>query len=232
VSLHRITRSAALIGFTTLALGAPSALAVPAKTKTVTLLAPAAVRAYPGSSAPRIGSVAATRPITGSPTTLPVLEEAFSAGARWVRVLLPQRPDSSAGWISTNGTQVSSDPWRIEISRSRRQATIYHSGRVARTFSVVVGRPSMPTPAGSFFVAESVYEGYGAVTGPYALATSAYSNVLTEFDGGPGQVALHGRIGLPEPLGTASSHGCVRFANADITWLATHVSVGTPIDIS
>ena len=31
-----------------------------------------------------------------------------------------------------------------------------------------------------------------AAGGPYALATSARSNVLQEFEGGPGQIALHG----------------------------------------
>jgi len=222
-----------LLAVTALSLGfAPMAAAVPRSTRTVTLLTTATVRAYPGNSAPATGSVASTRPLTGSATVLPVIGTAKAEGAKWVRVLLPQRPDSSAGWISTNGTQVASDAWYVAVSRSDRRATIYRSGRIVRTFSVIVGRPSMPTPAGQFFVAEIVSEGYGAVTGPYALLTSAYSNVLQEFDGGPGQVALHGRIGLPEPLGTASSHGCVRFANGDIAWLAGHVNAGTPITIT
>jgi hypothetical protein len=198
----------------------------------VTLLKAATVHAYPGNSAPTTGSVASTRPVTGSATVLPVIGAAKAEGAKWVRVLLPQRPDGSAGWISTNGTRSESDLWYIEISRVSRQASVFRGGRLQRTFSVVVGRPSMPTPSGHFFVAEITYEGYSTVSGPYALATSAYSNVLTEFDGGPGQVALHGRVGLPEPLGSDSSHGCVRFANDDITWLAQHVSAGTPVDIS
>ena len=88
----------------------------------------------------------------------------------------------------------------------------------------------MPTPTGNFFVTEIMSE-QGEVTGPYALATSAYSNVLREFDGGPGQVALHGREGLPEPIGNASSHGCVRFENAAITWLAWHLEAGVPVFI-
>jgi len=224
-------RRTILTTLTILSLSASSALAAPTKTATVTLLAPATVHAYPSSSSPHIGSVSAQRPITGSPTTLPVLESAISKGTKWVRVLLPQRPDGSAGWISTNGTRSGSDPWYIEINRARRQASVFRAGRLQRTFSVVVGRPSMPTPSGHFFVAEIIYEGYSTVAGPYALATSAYSNVLHEFDGGPGQVALHGRVGLPEPLGTDSSHGCVRFANADITWLAMHVSAGTQVDV-
>jgi len=211
--------------------GASPALAAPRSTETVTLLKSATVHAYPGNGAPTTGAVSATRPLTGSATTLPVIGTASANGVAWVRVLLPQRPDESAGWISTNGTRVGSDPWYVEVSRAQRHATIYRNGRTVRSFPVVVGRPSMPTPAGLFFVAEIVNEGYETVTGPYALATSDYSNVLQEFDGGPGQIAMHGRVGLPEPLGTASSHGCIRFANEDIVWLAQHLTPGTPLNI-
>jgi lipoprotein-anchoring transpeptidase ErfK/SrfK len=74
----------------------------------------------------------------------------------------------------------------------------------------------------------------GEVTGPYALATSAYSNVLQEFDGGPGQLALHGREGLYSEgnIGTASSHGCIRFERSAIEYLAHELVVGTLITIT
>jgi lipoprotein-anchoring transpeptidase ErfK/SrfK len=53
------------------------------------------------------------------------------------------------------------------------------------------------------------------------------------FDGGDGQVALHGRGGasLLDPLGSARSHGCVRLANGAIDWIAGHVPVGAPVRI-
>jgi lipoprotein-anchoring transpeptidase ErfK/SrfK len=65
------------------------------------------------------------------------------------------------------------------------------------------------------------------------LPLTAHSNVLKSFDGGDGQVALHGRGGasLLDPLGTARSHGCVRLADSAIEWIATHVPVGTPVSI-
>lgn len=211
---------------------ASSATAAPRSTETVTLLTPATVHAYPGDSAPKTGAVAANRPLTGNPTTLPVIGKATANGVAWVRVLLPQRPDESTGWISTNGTHVSQTPWYVSVNRGNRRATIYRAAKVVHSFPVIVGRPSMPTPEGLYFVAEIVDEGYGTVSGPYVLATSAYSNVLQEFEGGPGQIAMHGRVGLPEPLGTASSHGCIRYANENIVWLAHHLTAGTPIHIS
>jgi lipoprotein-anchoring transpeptidase ErfK/SrfK len=100
-----------------------------------------------------------------------------------------------------------------------------------RRFSVVVGRRATPTPLGRFFVAERVRQPRGSALGPWVLATSAYSDVLQEFDGGPGQIGLHGRTGLPDPLGTGASHGCIRFSDRAIAWLAPRARPGTPVTI-
>ena len=64
------------------------------------------------------------------------------------------------------------------------------------------------------------------------MATSAHSDVLQEFGGGDGQIALHGTVGLSGGLGTFSSHGCVRFAPAAINWIARHVGPGTPVVVT
>jgi hypothetical protein len=80
---------------------------------------------------------------------------------------------------------------------------------LVRTFRAIVGKPSTPTPAGTFFVEESVHLSPTAVGAPYAPALSARSTVLQEFDGGPGQIAVHGLANVGGLLGTAESHGCV-----------------------
>ena len=122
-------------------------------------------------------------------------------------------------------------PWRLSVSLSARVVTVYDRGRVAHTFPAVVGAPSTPTPQGSFFIEEGLVLGSYAAGGPYALATSARSDVLQEFDGGPGQIALHGMDNLAGALGTASSHGCIRMGTAAITWLAMHIGAGVPLRI-
>jgi len=71
----------------------------------------------------------------------------------------------------------------------------------------------------------------GEAGGPFALALSARSNVLQEFEGGPGQIAIHGRNDLGGTLGAAESHGCIRLASASIDWLATRIGPGTPVTI-
>jgi lipoprotein-anchoring transpeptidase ErfK/SrfK len=68
--------------------------------------------------------------------------------------------------------------------------------------------------------------------GPYALALSARSNALQEFEGGPGQIALHGRDNLGGVLGAAESHGCVRLSTQSIDWLAQRIGPGVPVTIA
>jgi lipoprotein-anchoring transpeptidase ErfK/SrfK len=204
---------------------------VPPYQRTASLRGGQSIRARPSAHARGIGQVAATRPLTGNQTVLPVIATAHTGTREWLRVRLPQRPDGSVGWIRAAGVRLARTPWHVFVVRSQRQAVVYDRGRAVRTFPIIVGKPSTPTPAGQFFVAEKLYEGYGVQTGPWALATSAYSNVFQEFDGGPGQVALHGVVGLSDPLGTAASHGCIRFADGDITWLAQRLGAGTPITI-
>lgn len=71
----------------------------------------------------------------------------------------------------------------------------------------------------------------GEPGGPFALALSARSDVLQEFEGGPGQLAVHCRGQLGGTLGSAESHGCLRLATADIEWLAERVGPGVPVTI-
>ena len=108
---------------------------------------------------------------------------------------------------------------------------VYGEGRLVKVFPAVVGKPSTPTPTGDFFVEESLQMQAGEPGGPYALALSARSNVLQEFEGGPGQIAIHGRENLGGTLGTAASHGCIRLATASIDWLVSRVIPGTPVMI-
>ena len=95
-----------------------------------------------------------------------------------------------------------------------------------------MGKPSTPTPRGQFFIEEALALSSDDAGGPFALATSARSNVLQEFDGGPGQIALHGTNNLSGALGTAVSHGCIRLSTRAITWLARRIGSGVPLTIT
>jgi lipoprotein-anchoring transpeptidase ErfK/SrfK len=187
-------------------------------------------RAYPQRHARRIEYVAPRRPLTGVRTILPVLGR--TASRSWVRVRLPGRPNSHAGWIRTAHTRLTSTPWRVALDLSKRRVTVYYGGQVKRRFEAVVGTPSTPTPRGRYFIEEGVALDPWHAGGPFALATSARSNVFQEFEGGPGQIALHGTAGLGATVGSAASHGCIRLDTSAITWLAQRIGAGVPLIIS
>jgi lipoprotein-anchoring transpeptidase ErfK/SrfK len=217
------------------ALAAPAGAAGPrisAGQPLVVLLHGHVARTAPSAQAHGIESVPARRPLTGVRTVLPVLGHARSReGHSWVHVRLPGRPSGHTGWIPARQTRPRSTVWHISIKLSARRVTAYFGGRVKRRFRAVVGKPSTPTPRGSFFIEEALALSSQDAGGPFALATSARSNVLQEFDGGPGQIALHGTDNLSGALGTAVSHGCVRLSTQAITWLAHRVGGGVPVTV-
>ena len=118
------------------------------------------------------------------------------------------------------------------VKLSTRRVTVYHDGRARRRFRAVVGKPSTPTPRGAFFIEEVLALSSYEAGGPFALATSARSNVFQEFEGGPGQIGIHGTNGLSGALGTAASHGCIRLGTRAITWLARRIGAGVPLTIT
>jgi lipoprotein-anchoring transpeptidase ErfK/SrfK len=190
------------------------------------------VRSSPTSASPQTSVLPARTPITGEQTTLPVIGHlAGAGGVAWLRVMLPGRPNSSSGWIAEAGTHELVTAWHIVVDLGARRVSIYREGTVARSFQAVVGKPSTPTPSGQFFVEETLQMASTEPGGPFALALSARSNALQEFEGGPGQIAIHGRDNLGGTIGTAASHGCVRVTTANDDWLATNIGPGTPVTI-
>jgi len=187
----------------------------------------------PDSRAASVGFVHARRPITRGPTVLPVIGYGTGPrGAAWLRVRLAGRPNGRTGWIRRSATADAATSWHIVVSTQSRRVTVYRESRVVRVFKAVVGKPSTPTPQGEFFVEEAVQLRAGDVGAPFALALSARSDVLQEFDGGPGQIALHGLTNVGGVLGSAASHGCVRLDNDAMRWLAVRIGPGAPVTIT
>jgi lipoprotein-anchoring transpeptidase ErfK/SrfK len=211
---------------------APVRSRVPATQQLAVLLIAHRAHRAPRAGSPQTALIPATRPTTGERTTLPVIGHATGPGGiRWLHVMVPGRPNGSTGWVTQGGTRNLTTSWHIVVNLRQRRVTAYRSGRVVDVFRAVVGKPSTPTPSGKFFVEETVRMSPGEPGGPFALATSARSNVLQEFEGGPGQIALHGRDSLGGTLGSAESHGCVRLDAAAIDWLIARIEPGTPVTI-
>jgi lipoprotein-anchoring transpeptidase ErfK/SrfK len=97
----------------------------------------------------------------------------------------------------------------------------------------VIGAPRTPTPLGTFFITDPVdlKSNPNGAYGAYALGLSGYSEVLFEFAGGPGQIAVHG-TNNPSQVGQDISNGCIRVPNDIILQIADQAPLGTPVIIT
>src|SRR4051794_32798320 len=162
----------------------------------------------------------------------PVLKhQVMKDGSEWLQVRALRNRTQVKAWIPQWATHRIWIHYRVKIDLSERRARIYRDGKMIRRFRVVVGAKSTPTPTGHYYVVDRMHLKTSWGNHKWALATSAFSRVLKRFEGGLGQVAMHARGFLRDPVGTAASHGCVRFNDREIAWMAAHVPNGTSVDI-
>jgi lipoprotein-anchoring transpeptidase ErfK/SrfK len=166
-------------------------------------------------------------PLSHQRTSLPVLRRR----GHWLRVLLPGRPNGHAGWIDARKAKLRREPWHVVVNTESKRLFAFKGKRIVRSFPVVVGKPSTPTPHGRFYVEEAMSMPLHSLGSPYAYALSARSNVYQEFEGGPGQIAIHGVYGIGGTPGRAESHGCIRMTSGALEWIAHRFGTGTPVDI-
>jgi lipoprotein-anchoring transpeptidase ErfK/SrfK len=186
-------------------------------------------------SRPRGGRVVAVFPANlpwGSPTPFLISEaRRTEAGDTWLKVLLPRRPNGSAGWVRRDQVRIDALSQAVEVDLSDRTASLVRNHRRVRSWPVAIGTSTTPTPTGRFFVTVKLRPPQiSTVYGAWALGLSGYSNVLDQFGTGDGQIALHGTHN-PGVLGSAVSNGCVRMDNETITLLADSLPLGTPVTI-
>lgn len=175
------------------------------------------------------GSVTATLhnpQVSGAPLTLLVA----AAQGDWLQVHLAQRPNGSTGWVKADAVLQHTLEYSLEASTEANTLTLLKNGQPVTTFRAATGTGGTPTPHGTFFLTE-LLEPTNAGYGPYAFGLSAFSDVLSSFGGGPGQIGLHGTDDVGS-IGQSASHGCIRLSNTDITELANLLPLGTPITIS
>jgi lipoprotein-anchoring transpeptidase ErfK/SrfK len=150
----------------------------------------------------------------------------------WLDVLLPVRPNGTHGWIRAADVSLATTTYSITVDLDAHRVTLRDGADVIVETDAVIGSPETPTPVGTFYVTDPVdlrSEPDGTY-GAFALGLSGYSEVLYEFAGGPGQLALHG-TNRPEQVGQDISNGCVRIANEEIMRIAERLPLGTPVEI-
>lgn len=113
---------------------------------------------------------------------------------------------------------VVSNSYRIVINKSAKRLYLYRDGTLYKVYPVAIGKPTTPTPTGTFTIAnKQVNPG-----GPFGTRWMGLSKP---------HYGIHGNNNPPS-IGTAASNGCVRMYNEDVEDLFDIVSVGTPVTIS
>ena len=150
----------------------------------------------------------------------------------WVEVSLPIRPNGSTGWVRASDLDLAVLDFAIFVDLSDRSLRLEQGDEVVLETQVAVGSPHNPTPTGNYFVTDIVaLADPGGPWGPFALGLSAFSDTITEFNGGNGIIGIHG-TNRPASIGEPVSLGCVRVPNEIAAQLAELVKLGTPVEIA
>lgn len=149
-----------------------------------------------------------------------------------VRTILATPAITMAAQPNVTKTQVTEDtPKRvIVVSLEDRKLALVEDGKVKKIYTVAVGKPSTPSPVGTFSIERRV-------------ANPTYSHDGRVVPPGPGNpvgtrwmgLSIHGYgihgTNVPSSIGKAASHGCIRMGKADLEELFAQVEVGDTVEL-
>jgi lipoprotein-anchoring transpeptidase ErfK/SrfK len=184
------------------------------------------VRTRPGGSTERV-----LRDLTefGSPRTLGVVRRE----GRWLGVTLPELGNGRLGWVDSRGADIVTGRTsvRLEVDLSARRLVLRRAERVVRVVRVSIGRAGSPTPTGRFAVTDKLPGArFSAAYGCCILALSGRQPNLPAGWTGGDRLAIHGAP-AGEPIGSATSAGCLHAAERDLRRLMRAVPLGAPVVI-
>ncbi|GAA5164959.1 MULTISPECIES: L,D-transpeptidase [Amycolatopsis] len=163
----------------------------------------------------------------GSPTWVPVVAEQ----GEWAEVLLPTRPNASAGWVHVpeGAAETAQNDYAVQVDRASFRLQILENGKTTGSWTIGTGKPEHPTPAGRAYIIASIEETKNTYS-PIVLPLSYHSDSLETFGGGPGTVGLHT---WPNDsfVGKANSDGCIRVPQDALEQLVK-LPLGTIVNIT
>jgi lipoprotein-anchoring transpeptidase ErfK/SrfK len=127
---------------------------------------------------------------------------------------------------------------QLQVDLSERQLHVLEDGEITRSYPVAVGKPSYPTPKGTFNIKRIIWNPR------WVPPDSKWARDKTaKAPGEPGNPMGRVKIFFSEPdyyihgtrevdsLGAAESHGCIRMRNTDVIALAKTVMAagGKPV---
>jgi len=118
----------------------------------------------------------------------------------------------------------------IVVSLEDHKLALIEDGQVKKIYPVAVGKPSTPSPVGTFTIARRVknptysHGGRTVPPGPHNPVGSRWMGLSIRGYG------IHG-TNEPNSIGKAASHGCIRMARADLEELYPQVAVGDTVEL-
>ena len=118
----------------------------------------------------------------------------------------------------------------IVVSLEDRKLALVEDGELKKVYGVAVGKPSTPSPVGTFTierrVANPTYSHDGRIVppGPQNPVGSRWMGLSIHGYG------IHG-TNVPSSIGKAASHGCIRMGKADVEDLFAQVQVGDTVEL-
>jgi lipoprotein-anchoring transpeptidase ErfK/SrfK len=171
-------------------------------------------------------------PNAAVPTVFLVKDAPPAEDCAWVEVYLPVRPNGSTGWVRRTDVAIVPNPYRLVADIGDFTLTLYRAGEQVKVIDIAVASDNTPTPGGLYYITELVRTpNPGGAYGPYAYGLSGFSDVHQTFNGGPGQLGIHG-TNQPQLIGQKVSNGCIRMHNDDITDLAEVLPLGVPVEVT
>ncbi|MEZ5245265.1 MAG: L,D-transpeptidase [Acidimicrobiales bacterium] len=186
------------------------------------------VEENPGDGIPRWTF---TNPVASGDDLLFLVED--YDGIEYYQVLLPTRPNGSLGWIRSDSVDLLRHNFAIRVELDEFRLTVFDHEQVVLETTVGVSRDNAPTPRGRYYTTEIIRPARpDSVYGAFAYGLSGFSDTFVTFNGGPGQLGIHG-TNDPDSLGTNVSSGCIRMDNDDITRMVEELKVtaGVPVEV-
>ena len=118
----------------------------------------------------------------------------------------------------------------IVVSLEDRKLALVEDGQLKKVYSVAVGKPSTPSPVGTFTIERRVasptyhHNGKTVLPGPGNPVGTRWMGLSKHGYG------IHG-TNEPKSIGKAASHGCIRMAKADLEEFYALVAEGDTVEL-
>lgn len=118
----------------------------------------------------------------------------------------------------------------IVVSLEDRKLALVEDGQVKKVYTVAVGKPSTPSPVGTFTIERRAknptysHNGRTVPPGPGNPVGTRWMGLSIRGYG------IHG-TNEPKSIGKAASHGCIRMAKADLEEFYALVAVGDAVEL-